>query len=240
MMREDHSVETDIQAGPRSDELRPVAATWHTVVILGVMAILSYRGQLRADQMRAVVNPNRISMYENTIFFECLMLLLVLGGVLLNGSSAFAVLGERWRSVRQVMRDFGIGLAFLIGSIMVTSIIGSHGGSGDKATQFLLPRGGGETALWIALSITAGICEEAIYRGYLQRQFMALTKSAAGGIVLSALTFAAAHSYQGFERASLIGVIGGMSGILAYWCRSVRPGMIAHALQDVLGAFIRH
>ncbi len=239
MMR-DNLVEADIQAGPRSNEFRPVAATWHTAVILGAMAILSYRGQLRADQMRSVVNPNRIGMYESTIFFECLMLLLVLAGVWLNGSSAFAVLGESWRSFRQFIRDFGIGLAFLIGSIMITSIIGSHGGSGDKATQFLLPRGGVETALWIVLSIAAGICEEAIYRGYLQKQFMALTKSAAGGIILSALTFTAAHSYQGFARASVIAVIGVMSGVLAYWCRSVRPGMIAHALQDVLGAFVRH
>jgi uncharacterized protein len=239
-MREDHLVKTDIQAGPRSDEFLPVAATWHTAVILGVMAILSCRGQLRADQMRALVNPNRIGMYESTIFFECLMLLLVLAGVWLNGSSAFAVLGQSWRSVRQCIRDFGIGLVFLMCSIMVTSIIGSHGGSSDKATQFLLPRGGVETALWIVLSITAGICEEAIYRGYLQKQLMALTKSAAGGIVLSALTFAAAHSYQGLARASLIGVMGAMSGILAYWCRSVRPGMVAHVLEDVLGAFIRH
>jgi uncharacterized protein len=240
MMREDHLVETDIQAGSPLGEFLPVAATWHTAVILGVQAILAYRGYLRADQMRAVANPNRIGMYENTIFFQCLMLLLVLAGVWLNGSSVSTVLGEHWRSFRQFARDFGIGLAFLIGSIMVTSIIGSHGGSGDKATQFLLPRGVGETALWIVLSITAGICEEAIYRGYLQKQFMALTRSATGGIVLSALIFAAAHSYQGFVRASLIGVVGAMSGVLAFWCRSVRPGMIAHALQDVLGAFVRH
>jgi hypothetical protein len=95
-------------------------------------------------------------------------------------------------------------------------------------------------ALWVALSITAGICEEAVYRGYMQKQFMALTRSVPAGIVLSAAAFGAAHSYQGFARASLIGVMGAMGGILAYWCRSVRPGMIAHALQDVLGGLVRH
>lgn len=95
-------------------------------------------------------------------------------------------------------------------------------------------------ALWVVLSITAGICEEAVYRGYLQKQFVALTKSVPGGIVLSALAFGAAHSYQGFAKASLIGVMGAMGGTLAYWCGSVRPGMIAHAVQDVLGGFVRH
>jgi Type II CAAX prenyl endopeptidase Rce1-like len=68
----------------------------------------------------------------------------------------------------------------------------------------------------------------------------ALTTSVPAGIILSALAFGLAHSYQGFARASMISVMGAMSGVLAYWCRSVRPGMIAHALQDVLGAFIRH
>jgi hypothetical protein len=239
-MREEHFMETDVQAEARSDTLRPVASVWHTVVVLAVVGALAFRGKLRAEQMRALVNPDRISIYEHTILFEWLVLGLVLVGVWLSGSSLFTVLGDRWRSARQFLRDVGIGVLFLMASIMVTSIVGSHGGAGDKGTRFLLPQGGVEMALWVALSITAGICEEAVYRGYMQKQFMALTRSVPAGIVLSAAAFGAAHSYQGFARASLIGVMGAMGGILAYWCRSVRPGMIAHALQDVLGGLVRH
>src|SRR6266566_9319318 len=108
----------------------------------------------------------------------------------------------------------------------------------------MLPHRGIELAFWIALSVTAGICEETIFRGYLQRQFMALTKSAPAGILLSAATFGAAHTYQGFRMVILIGLYGAMFGILAYWRGSVRPGMIAHAWQDslngVLASAIRH
>jgi len=108
----------------------------------------------------------------------------------------------------------------------------------------MLPHGGAEITLWIALSVTAGICEETIFRGYLQRQFMALTKSAPAGILLSAATFGAAHAYQGFRMVILIGLYGVMFGILAYWRGSVRPGMIAHAWQDslggVVGSLMRH
>lgn len=164
----------------------------------------------------------------------------MLAGVWLGGSSLRTVLGNRWRSARDFFRDAGIGLLYLIASIVVTSIIGGHGGARDQATQFLLPRGGLEIPLWIVVSISAGICEEAVYRGYLQKQFMALSKSVLAGIALSALVFGLSHSYQGFARASLIGVMGLMSGILAYWRRSVRPGMVAHTLQDILGAFVRH
>lgn len=237
---EEPSIETDVQGSSPADTLRPVAAWWHTGVVLIVIAATAVRGALRAAQMRAMLHPDHISMYGRTILFEWLVLGLVLAGVWWHGSSVLTILGDRWRSARQFVEDVGIGLLFLIASIVLTSIFGAHGDAGDRTTQFLLPQGRLEMALWVVLSITAGICEEAVYRGYLQKQLMALTNSAPIGIVLSGVAFGAAHSYQGWSKASMIAVMGAMAGILAYWRRSVRPGMIAHALQDVLGGLIRH
>jgi uncharacterized protein len=95
-------------------------------------------------------------------------------------------------------------------------------------------------SMWILLSVTAGICEETVFRGYLQRQFMALTKSVPIGILLSAVAFGAAHSYQGLAGAARIGLQGALLGILANWRKSVRPGMIAHAWGDAFaGALAR-
>ena len=233
-------IETEARAETSSAAFQPVASLWHTVVVLAVIAILAFRGWLQAEHMRTVAIPDHTRLYNRTILFEWLTLALVLAGVWLHGSSLLTVMGDRWRSVNQFLRHVGIALIFLIATIALTSIAGAHGSTRDQAIQFLLPHGRVEIALWVLLSITAGICEEAIYRGYLQKQFIALTRSVPAGIILSALAFGLAHSYQGFARASTISVVGAMSGVLAYWCRSVRPGMIAHALQDVLGAFIRH
>jgi membrane protease YdiL (CAAX protease family) len=233
-------METDTRAETPSDAFRPVASPWHTVVVVAVIAVLVFRSRIQAEQMRAMANPDHIGLYKRIILSEWLTLALVLVGVWLHGSSLLAVMGDRWRSVSQFRRDVGIALLFLVATITFISIAGSHGHAGDRTTQFLLPQGRVEIALWVVLSITAGVCEEAVYRGYLQKQFMALTRSVPAGIILSALAFGLAHSYQGFARASTISVLGAMSGVLAYWCRSVRPGMIAHALQDMLGAFIRH
>jgi uncharacterized protein len=233
-------METDARAETSSSAFEPVAAPWHTAVVLAVIVVLALRGWFQAEHMRTMANLNHTRLYSRTILFEWLTLALVLVGVWLHGSPLLTVVGDRWRSVSQFLRHVGIALMFLIAAIAFTSIAGSHGNTGDQATQFLLPRGRIEIVLWVLLSITAGICEEAIYRGYLQRQFIALTTSVPAGIILSALAFGLAHSYQGFARASMISVMGAMSGVLAYWCRSVRPGMIAHAVQDVLGAFIRH
>jgi uncharacterized protein len=195
---------------------------------------------MHADEMRATVNLDRISLYRRTILSEWLELGLVLGGVWLHGSSLLTVLGERWRSARQFFNDVGLGLLFLVASITVTSVLGGHHQAGDRATQFLLPQSNSERALWIVLAVSAGICEEAIFRGYLQRQFMALTRSVPGGIALSAVAFGAAHAYQGAGKAAVIALLGVMGGMLAQWRRSTRPGMIGHALQDILGGFLRH
>jgi membrane protease YdiL (CAAX protease family) len=231
-----------VVAEPRSTSHSAIASYWHTAFILLVAGILAYRGMVRAGQVRALVNPDRISIYTRTMIFEWLVLGLVLAGVWLHGSSIRTVFGERWRSIKQFLLDIGIGVAFMMISVPAASFMGSllPGGGNEKASQFILPQGHIELALWVALSISAGICEEAVYRGYFLRQFTALTRSAPAGIVLAGVLFGAAHSYLGLSQAIQIAFLGTMSGILAVWRRSVRPGMIAHALQDILGAVIRH
>jgi membrane protease YdiL (CAAX protease family) len=193
---------------------------------------------MRVGQMGGAASLDRAQLYERTILFQLLMFGLVLLGVWLSGSPLVTVLGDRWRSVREVFRDAGIGVAFLVVPMMLGAIFSGHGAAPDHAVQFLFPHGGVEIALWILLSVTAGICEEAIYRGYLQRQFMALTKNAPLGIILSGAVFGMSHAYQGFGHAFQIGVLGVMSGILAHWRKSVRPGMFAHSLQDIIGGLL--
>jgi uncharacterized protein len=234
-------VVTDAVAIPappsRLDIFRPIASLWHTLLILTVQCLLAYRGKIRMEHL-ALSNVNRSAIYEQTIFFEWALLCLVLLGVWRHGSSLSPVLGERWGSPSQALRDLGIGLMFLLVTIVFGSVL-NHSGD-NSATRLLLPHGRTEMLLWIALSISAGICEEALFRGYLQRQFIAFTGNVVAGIVLSAAVFGAAHSYQGLARAVQIGLLGAMGGVLAHWRKSVRPGMFAHALQDILGGVIRH
>ena len=81
-------------------------------------------------------------------------------------------------------------------------------------------------------SLTAGFCEELIFRGYFQRQFSAWTRNVTAGVVLSAVVFGAGHIYQGPKQALIITVYGLLFGILAETTKSLRPGMMAHAWHD--------
>ncbi len=85
-----------------------------------------------------------------------------------------------------------------------------------------------------SLSITAGVCEETIFRGYLQQQFIAWTKSVPAGVIFSAIIFGLGHIYQGLRQAGVIAIFGILFGILAAWRRDVKLGMLAHGWQDSL------
>jgi membrane protease YdiL (CAAX protease family) len=226
---------------PSSDtvSLRRIAHPLHTAAVLAAQGVIAIRAIMHANQARAE-NSSNVPMYIQTMIVEWLLLAFVLWGVRQAGSPVTAVLGERWRSARDVLKDIGIGVVFITLQTIVLSIFFTHlhGGDNDRAVQFLLPKNRVEMALWIALSITAGICEEAMFRGYLQRQFAALSQNIPAGIFLSAAMFGLAHGYQGFWRALVIGVDGATLGVLAYWCRSVRPGMFGHAFKDCLAPLV--
>jgi CAAX protease family protein len=237
----------DPSAPPQSASGRysRAAGPIHTILVLAALSGWTIGHKIFADQVSATANPNRVRFYVITLLFEWLLFILVLAGVRRNGASVLIVLGEHWHSARQVLRDIGIAAGFWIVAAMLLWIFGwllRIAALGRNVS--MLPHRGIELVLWIALSVTAGICEETIFRGYLQRQFMALTKSAPAGILLSAAAFGAAHAYQGFRMAILICLYGAMFGILAYWRGSVRPGMIAHAWNDslngVLAGLMRH
>lgn len=232
-------METASPTQSNSECFRRIAHPLHTIILLAGEGMLVVRAAMNAERMRSAVDLNRVQIYERTMLTEWLSFAFVLIGVWLAGSGFATVIGERWRSMRDVLRDLGLGVAFSIVSTIVLSMFEPHhGGGADRAVQFLLPHGRLEMALWVALSVSAGICEEALFRGYLQRQFMALTRNVSAGILLSAMAFGLAHSYQGWRRAIVIGLEGAMLGAMAHWRKSVRPGMIAHAWKDALAPLL--
>jgi membrane protease YdiL (CAAX protease family) len=230
-----------IETEPAS-QTQSLAAPWHTVAVVVAVGLNAFAGWRRAQDARQGLPLNRPTMYLRTILVEWLFLAFVLLGVWLHKSSFREVLGERWATFRAFARDAGIALVFLLVSVIFTSILGPHNHQvgTDPAVKFLMPHGTTENCLWILVALSAGICEEAVYRGYLQHQLIVLSRNAPLGVILSAALFASSHAYQGLRNALVIGIGALMAGTLAFWRKSVRPGMIAHSLQDLLALVVPH
>jgi membrane protease YdiL (CAAX protease family) len=113
----------------------------------------------------------------------------------------------------------------------------------NAAALALVPHASAELPLWILLSLTAGVCEEFVFRGYLQRQFRRWFQRTWVAVVLSSVIFALMHIYEGGGTAIRIGGLGMFYGIVAVRRGNLRQVMAAHFFQDALTGvllFLRH
>jgi hypothetical protein len=107
-----------------------------------------------------------------------------------------------------------------------------------RALKVLAPDGAREMIAWALLCLLVGFCEELVFRGYLQRQCIALAQgNELAGIAMSAAVFGSAHAYQGGRNVVLLAVFGAMFGVLAWMRRSLRAGMMAHSWHDLCAGF---
>jgi membrane protease YdiL (CAAX protease family) len=89
------------------------------------------------------------------------------------------------------------------------------------------------------VSVTAGICEELAFRGFLQRQFHALGGNMVVAVLAQGLVFGLFHSYQGWRNVVVISVLGALYGALAAWRRNVRANIVVHAWGDVWEGWLK-
>lgn len=222
--------------------LVPVAHLLHTLVLIAFLLVNSW---LSARSPHLVTGAyGKIFLYLRNIGWECAAVAYVWWGVR-RRTSLRELVGGRWRSAQEVIGDAALGavawlaimlllgvLAAALGMLKADSVERLH--EARQRLGFLLPGSGVEVALFCVMSAAAGFCEEVVFRGYLQRQLAALTGNERVAIVAQALLFGAAHGYQGVRRMLLIAAEGVLLGVLALWRKSLRPGMVAHAMQDAI------
>jgi membrane protease YdiL (CAAX protease family) len=212
----------------------PVAPAWHTVVLLLILFAFSFASAHAGSLTPFAAKIGRAFGYVLVIVFEWAVVAFIWFGIRLRDVQMADLIGGRWARPLDILRDITIAVAFLFAA--TGGVLGALDhflkAAPNQAMRNLLPRSAIEVLLYLATSLSAGFCEELIYRGYLQRQFTGLTHAVTGGIVLQAIAFALGHSYQGWKFVLLIAVLAAMLGLLAHWRKSLRPGMIAHALQD--------
>jgi uncharacterized protein len=226
---------------PVPEDRGRVAPVWHTVVFIVVTLALTGFQAYQQPKLATVQIPRRSPLYVVMITFELIMLGYVWLGVRSAGKSFGEIIGGKWKTFADFAIDVAIALGFwcvVAGVLVAASLLLGPNSAGVEALKILLPRTPTEMVLWICLSVTAGFCEEFIFRGYLQRQFLALTGKPELAVVFQALIFGAAHLYQGWRGAVTITVYGALFGALAAWRKSLRPGMMQHAAQDTFSGLI--
>ena len=229
---------------PATRENAPVASVPHTILMLLIQVALVAWGfhlQHQPSSGNSVLPENRnvVPLYISVIVLEWALVFAVYRGVRSRGVTLWDLVGQRWTSWKDVGVDLAVCIPFLLiweGTAWVMHRIG--GPISAKSIETMLPRSLPEILLWIAVSVSAGICEEIVFRGYFQKQFAAYTNSVTLAVLLQGIVFGVGHAYQGLQQVVIISVLGVLYGALAAWRGNLRVNMMAHAWTDIWSGWL--
>ncbi len=102
------------------------------------------------------------------------------------------------------------------------------------ATALVVPHTKDELAWFFGVALTAGICEELLYRGFF---FAVATPfiTTYGAVAASAIVFGLGHTYQGWRGVALTAAVGLFLGAFYFFTGSIVFPMILHVLIDING-----
>ena len=199
------------------------------------------RGRVRLQKLMAlpqISRRDRFSLYASTIAFQWL-----------------AVAVVAWRSWARGVSLDELGLVvhgplrILIASIVGAATLGGlqwlnlrrMGRSSGKTRDFMqalaeriLPQSPAELLPYLGLAITAGLCEEFLYRGFAMAALSRAGLPVWGVVLLSSVLFGLAHLYQG--RGGLLStlVIGTVFGTARIAYDGMVPVMVWHFAVDAV------
>lgn len=139
-----------------------------------------------------------------------------------------------------------LGVAFLAGtlipalSVQMSAKLRAGFERQLASLSFFLPATG-EERLWFGLvCVSAGVCEEILFRGFLIRYFQAgpYHLALALAVILSCLIFGAAHLYQGIVGVLQTTLMGLMFAVLFLLTGSLILPVLAHVVTDLKLLFI--
>ena len=212
---------------------------WLIFIVLGVL--LPLRGRLKLQKLMAlpqIGRRERLALYASTIAFQWSAVGVVGWRVWTRGLSLDElglVIHGRWR----------IAMASIVGAATLGSLqwlnLRRVGRTPGKSREFMkvlaeriLPQSRGELLAYLGLAVTAGVCEEFLYRGFVMAAMARAGLAAWAVVLLSSVLFGLAHLYQG--RGGLLStlVIGTVFGTARIAYDGMVPVMLWHFAVDAV------
>ena len=219
---------------------------WDHVLILAVAVgwpasgLLAYHGY--REKVRRGVPGTRLAEYAKGMLIQWLFVAAAVA-LWIRLDRDFAVLGLVAPATAGAWA--ALSVAFVVGGLMVaqSAMIARHPEAHDQVRKAIspvvevLPCDRNDLSGFVALSITAGICEEILFRG-LVPWYLAPVAGIWGGQGLALLCFTAAHLHLGVTASMRAGLAGAAAAGLCLWSGSFLRGMLLHAAHDVAAGWM--
>ena len=225
----------------RNQNFHGSVMTWMTLIFLvilfpGVNIVFT---EDPVSMLESLDNTMRLILFISTIVIQWFIFLFIFGTVYTENTGLAGLGFKRLRLLDffWAAAFFGATLLALSGLALLLELLGIPM-LGEL--KFLIPQNTTGRIVWVFLSLTAGICEETAFRGYLMTRIRLVGKFQTWVIpaIISALVFGSLHTYQGLPGFIVITVYGAMFSLLFIYTKSIWPGIIAHFFQDFINLFI--
>jgi membrane protease YdiL (CAAX protease family) len=223
-----------------------LAPLGHTAALIAVMLAVAITGTLLQRAGAQATPMPAPARSDARIWSHYLPLLLVNGLLLLYVARLFRprnvlaeLVGPYWRGPLPALVDLLFASLALGLIVSIEALTGPLLSGRNAAVSALLPSTEAERLTWLLVAASVGFCEEVVFRGYLQPQLSAFTRSASLGVVLQAALFGLAHLEQGAGAALRIGVYGLILGALVRYRGSLLPSIVCHIGIDLASGLLR-
>jgi uncharacterized protein len=212
---------------------------WLIFLFLGVA--VPWRGHVRLRKLLArpaIEATEKLTLYAATIAFQWLMLGVVAWRALARGltPAELGFIGQL--SVKIIVAGLlGAGIIAGLQWLNLRRMGKMEGAAPDlmrKLSNRILPQSLVELLPYLALAVTAGVCEEFLYRGFAMAALARAGLPIWVVVLVTSALFGLAHAYQG--RAGILGtgVLGVLLAIARIVYSSLAPVMIWHTAVDVV------
>jgi membrane protease YdiL (CAAX protease family) len=158
-------------------------------------------------------------------------------GVHRAGGSLRQLVDETPWSPRRWLRYAGIGLTGFLFWLAFQAALGlvlRPSKEQLEGVAAMLPHTPLERLLWVGFALSAGTCEEVVYRGYLMRQFRAFSGYWPIALLLQAALYCGSHLVLPLEMVVAVALLGVLLGVITLWQRSLVPAMILHSATGLM------
>jgi membrane protease YdiL (CAAX protease family) len=189
---------------------------------------------------RAKDSDARLRTYWLTMTSKWFVTVLVLGvmGPRTLWYAHLSTSEERWLPGSVVVA--GMTVASVVAMLVPLVVVRKPEGLAALSRQieklsFVLPQSSRERFWWVPLSITAGVCEEILFRSFLLDYFHVGPWRVAPGlaIALACAIFGLGHLYQGLKGALAASVLGLLLFVFFLSTGSLLLPILLHALTDL-------
>ena len=211
------------------------------LIFLFLVVVIPWRGRARLQRLLArptVDTKEKLLLYGSTIAFQWLLLGIVAWRAIARGLTPAALGLVRPASASLVMLSLLGSLLFAAFQWMNLRRVGRLTGPVPEFMRQLaervLPSSPVELAPYCALAVTAGVCEEFLYRGFAMAALARVGMAWWIVVIISSLLFGLAHTYQG--RGGVVGtaILGLVFGTARTLIPSLLPVMVWHSVVDLV------